>query len=124
MLTVQDLVKARLYDSEDAAIQDTLRHLISDEDELAFFGQLPRSLHSGEASCLAIAHHRGWTLLTDDQAARTKALELGIRVSGTLGCLVLATVRRHCTEDQANDYLRDVIEQGYRSPVADLATLL
>lgn len=28
MLTVQDLVRARLYDDEDAAIQDALRHLL------------------------------------------------------------------------------------------------
>jgi predicted HTH domain antitoxin len=28
VLTVQDLVKARLYDSEDDAIQDALRHLL------------------------------------------------------------------------------------------------
>jgi predicted HTH domain antitoxin len=28
VLTVQDLVKARPYDSEDAAIQDALRHLL------------------------------------------------------------------------------------------------
>jgi len=97
---------------------------MSDKDELPFFGELPRGLHSGEASCLAIARYRSWTLLTDDQAARNKALELGIRVSGTIGCLILAVARKHCTAAQANDYLRDMVRQGYRSPVLDLAALL
>jgi predicted nucleic acid-binding protein len=94
-----------------------------DQDEVQFFGQLPRGLHSGEASCLSIAYHRGWTLLTDDQAARTKAVELGIRVSGTLGCLVLAIERKLCTEPQANVLLGLMIRQGYRSPVKDITSL-
>lgn len=97
---------------------------MNNEGELPFFGTLPKNLHSGEASCLAIARHRNWTLLTDDQAARTKALELRIRVSGTLGCLLLAVTRKHCTEAQANGYLKEMIDQGYRSPVIDLGTLL
>jgi predicted nucleic acid-binding protein len=94
-----------------------------DHDELLFFGELPRGLHSGEASCIAIARYRNWTLLTDDQAARTCALGLGIRVSGTLGCLLLAAERELCTEKQANAYLKQMIHQGYRSPVHDLAVL-
>jgi predicted nucleic acid-binding protein len=107
-------------------VPDGWSRLVSmrDQDEVPFFGKLPRGLHSGEASCLAIAHHRGWTLLTDDQAARIRALELGIRVSGTLGCLLLAVTRKHCTADQANGYLHDMMRQGYRSPVNDLVVLL
>jgi predicted nucleic acid-binding protein len=43
---------------------------VSDEREFRLLGELPRRLHQGEASCLAIARHRGWMLLTDDLTAR------------------------------------------------------
>lgn len=97
---------------------------MSDEEELRTFGMLPSHLHQGEASCLAIAHNRGWTLLTDDQAARKQAISLGIRLSGTLGCLILAIERDLCALERANHWLSEMIRFGYRSPVAELTTLL
>ena len=42
------------------------------DDELRLFAQLPAHLHSGEASSIAIASHRDWAFLTDDQAARRR----------------------------------------------------
>ncbi len=97
---------------------------MTDEQELRLFGKLPPRLQPGEASSLAIAYHRGWTLLTDDQAARREAEQLGIRLSGTLGCLVLSIERDLCTLEQANTWLAEMIQQGYRSPVTDLTPLL
>jgi len=97
---------------------------MADAQELRLFGTLPARLHRGEASCLAIAHHRGWMLLTDDRDARAAALQLGIRVSGSLGILVLAIERGLCTLPQANAWLQAMIQQGYYSPVTDLAALL
>ncbi len=97
---------------------------MADEQELRLFGELPPRLQRGEASCLAIAHYRGWTLLTDDQAARKEAERLGIRISGTVGCLVLSVERDLCTLEQANIWLAEMIQQGYRSPVTDLTPLL
>jgi predicted nucleic acid-binding protein len=97
---------------------------LANEQELYLFGKLPPRLHQGEASCLAIAQSRGWTLLTDDRAARIQASNLGIRLSGTLGCLVLAVERGLCTPERANLWLSHMIQVGYRSPVADLTTLL
>ena len=101
-------------------------HLTSmaDTHELRLFGTLPSRLHRGEASCLAIAHHRDWMLLTDDRDARDAALQLGIRVSGSVGSLVLAIERSLCTLQQANTWLQAMIQQGYYSPVADLTALL
>src|SRR5262245_53158903 len=49
---------------------------MADTHELRLFGTLPSRLHRGEASCLALAHHRGWLLLTDDRDARDAALRL------------------------------------------------
>lgn len=95
-----------------------------DELELSTFGKLLTHLQRGEAACLAIAHHRRWTMLTDDRAAREEAANLGIRISGTLGCLVLAVERSLCSLEQANTWLAEMIKQGYWSPVTDLTGLL
>jgi HEAT repeats len=66
---------------------------MADQAEIALYGELPSRLHRGEASCLVIARHRGWMLLTDDRAARDEGNRLGIMVSGSVGCLVLAVER-------------------------------
>jgi predicted nucleic acid-binding protein len=97
---------------------------VSGEEELRLFGGFPATLHQGEASSLAIAHHRNWLFLTDDLDARRMAKQLGIRLSGSLGCLVLAVEHRACSLPQADIWLTHMIEQGYHSPVIDLASLL
>ena len=107
--------------AEDGWIQLTS---MADAHELRLFGTLPARLHRGEASCLAIAHQRGWLLLTDDRDARDAARQMGIRVSGSVGSLVLAIERSLCTLQQANTWLQAMIQQGYYSPVTDLAALL
>ena len=101
-------------------------HLTSleDEQELRIFSSLPAHLHRGEASCLAISKQRGWLFLTDDQAARQEAARQGVRLSGTIGSLVLAVERGICTLGQGNSWLTDMIQRGYRSPVNDLAPLI
>jgi predicted nucleic acid-binding protein len=63
-------------------------------------------------------------LLTDDKAARDEARRRGIQLSGSIGCLVLAVERGHCTLTQANAWLQDMILHDYRSPVSDLTPLL
>jgi predicted nucleic acid-binding protein len=95
-----------------------------DTDELRQFGETPSRLHKGEAACLAIAQHRHWTLLTDDSAARAEAARCRIRVSGSIGCLVLAVERRLTTLEQANEWLSEMIRLDYRSPVSDITPLL
>jgi predicted nucleic acid-binding protein len=101
-------------------------HLISmtAEQEFRLFGSLPTRLHPGEASSLAIADHRGWLFLSDDRDARLAATQRGIRVSGSLGCLVLAVEYQFCSLEQANFWLGQMIQQGYRSPVDHLDSLL
>jgi predicted nucleic acid-binding protein len=97
---------------------------MADQAEIALYGELPSRLHRGEASCLVIARHRGWMLLTDDRAARDEGNRLGITVSGSVGCLVLAVERGLWTLEQAHVWLGEMIRQGYRSPVNDLTSLL
>lgn len=97
---------------------------MADAHEFRLFGTLPSRLHRGEAACLAITHHRGWLLLTDDRDACDAAIQLSIRVSGSVGSLVLAVERSLCTLQQANTWLQAMIQQGYYSPVTDLTVLL
>jgi predicted nucleic acid-binding protein len=97
---------------------------VTGEQELRLLGQLPRRLHSGEASCLAIAKHRDWIVLTDDLAARKEAARLGVRVSGSVGCLVLAVEQEIWSLEQANHWLNVLRKHNYRSPVTDLTPLL
>jgi len=97
---------------------------VMEMDELRRFGELPSRLHKGEAACLAIAEHRRWTLLTDDSAAREEAARRRIRLSGSIGCLVLAVERGLATLEQANDWLSEMIRLDYRSPVTDITPLL
>ena len=95
-----------------------------DDQEFRLFKELPSRLHPGETSSLAIAYHRKWLFLTDDMAARKQTKRLGIRLSGSLGCLVLAIERKICTLGQGNYWLNEMIEQDYKSPVNDLSQLM
>jgi predicted nucleic acid-binding protein len=97
---------------------------VTGEEELRLLSELPRRLHRGEASCLAIAKHRAWILLTDDLAARNEAARLGVPVSGSIGCLVLGVERQVCSLEQANSWLTDMRQHHYWSPVTDLTPLL
>ena len=96
---------------------------VMETDELRRFGELPCGFHKSEAACLAVAEHRHWTLLTDDGAARMEAARRRIRVSDSIGCLVLAVERRLATLEQANDWLSEMIRLDYRSPITNTPLL-
>ena len=53
------------------------------QDELDAFVRFAMELNDGEASCLAIAKSRGWTVATDDRKARRIASENGIALIST-----------------------------------------
>lgn len=94
------------------------------DEELRLFRSLPRRLHQGEASCLAIARHRRWAFLSDDKLARKTARAWGIVLSGTLGVLVQAVKRGLLTAEVGNELLQKMLDRGYRSPYASLWPLL
>jgi predicted nucleic acid-binding protein len=96
---------------------------IAGEEEFRVFGEIPSKLGKGESSCLAIARHRNWLFLTDDLDARKQAKRLGVRISGSIGCLILAIEKGHCSPDKANDFLHHMIIEGYRSPISNLSDL-
>ncbi len=88
-------------------------------DELATLRDLRLRLHAGEASCLAIAIHRGYVLGTDDLAARKHAKAKSVPVVGTVAALILC---RHglLSLQEANQILQHMIDSGYHSPVPRL----
>ena len=53
------------------------------QDEVDAFVRFAMQLDDGEASCLAIAMSRGWTVATDDRKARRIASENGIALIST-----------------------------------------
>ena len=101
-------------------------YLVSMEhaEEFQQFRQFPARLHSGEASCIAIAHYRKWLFLSDDFDARAAARRLGIRLSGSIGCLVSAVERRLCSLEEGNTWLTQMIQAGYHAPVEDLSAFV
>ena len=106
--------------------QDGWLHLtgMSGDKELRIFSEMPPHLHAGESSCIAVAQNRGWLFLSDDLAARKNAKQRNIRISGTIGCLVLAVEHKLCDIAVANELLQQMVHQGFHSPVMDLIPLL
>lgn len=97
---------------------------MTSDEEYQLFLSMPRGIHHGEASCIAIARHRNWAFLSDDKLARTIAQSLGIMVSGTLGILTQAVKRQFLTCEEADKILGEMITRGYRSPYHSLQPLL
>jgi predicted nucleic acid-binding protein len=90
------------------------------EAERIQYGNLLGKLHHGEASCLAIAHERKWTFLTDDKTARAAGKRLQIPISGTLGSLVRLIKQEQLSFDEAENMLKTLTANGYYAPVNSL----
>jgi predicted nucleic acid-binding protein len=93
-------------------------------DEFLTLAKLLDRLHSGEASCLAIAYHRHWTFLSDDKAARKAAATLDVPFSGTLGVLISLVKHNHLALSEADTILLHMVRLGYHSPVTSLQQIL
>lgn len=97
---------------------------LQSSQEFQLYGELLSRLHSGEASCLSIAHRRQWTFLSDDRTARQVSAELNVPFSGSLGIL-LALVRWGVLPlTKADTVLKQMIQSGYYSPVTSLSQIL
>lgn len=82
-----------------------------------------RVLGDGEASCIAVALERRGLLFTDDLDARRYAARCGISVSGTLGVLALLVRKGHISVAEAERYLEQMMQTGYRSPVKSVTEI-
>jgi predicted nucleic acid-binding protein len=91
------------------------------EDKIA--QKLVKILGAGERTCIAVVKNRGGLFVTDDRKARQAALEMGVKVTGTLGILVVAVERKVIPIDEANHLLAQMIKYGYRSPIVNVNSL-
>jgi predicted nucleic acid-binding protein len=97
---------------------------IMSTDEAEEFRELVLMIGSGEASCIAMAKHRGGVVATDDLLARRTAAAHGVLVSGTIGILKALCVAHHIAPDAADDFLADMVEKGFHSPLRRISDLL
>jgi len=81
-------------------------------------------LGSGEASCIALAKHRGGVVVTDDLLARRICSLHGVQVSGTIGILKAMCIDTDISADAADALLANMVTVGYHSPVRRISDLL
>ena len=81
-------------------------------------------LDRGEAACIALARAHGAVVVTDDRDARRVAQHLGLKISGTLGALILLVQREILTISEADAVLATMIKEGYRSPSSSIGKFL
>lgn len=93
------------------------------DDERAAADKLSETLGRGEAESIALAHSRGWMVLTDDRDARRAAQADGVIVSGTLGALMNLVRGDALSLDEADRYLMMMKQHGYHCPVNSLSEL-
>jgi predicted nucleic acid-binding protein len=86
--------------------------------------EIDQFLDAGEASCLALAVSRGFTLVTDDLAARRLAQARDVPLTGTLGILIALVRDGALPLNEANAILTTMIQRHYRSPVDRLDELV
>ncbi len=100
-----------------------LRMVQLNPEEVAYFNRFTVRLNAGEAACLAVAMGRNGRVFTDDRDARKLAANLRIPISGTIGILIRLMDLGELTIAEANNYLAEMINLGYRAPIQDLGEL-
>ena len=98
--------------------------VVPDAAQLDEVGRLQPPLDRGEISCLALAKGHGAIAITDDRDARKVARTLGLKISGTLGALILLVKGWHLSLGEADALLAKMVASGYRSPKPSIASYL
>lgn len=93
-------------------------------EENRFYLQFRQSLDPGEASCLSLAITRNLVLAIDDKAGRRLGLQYKVSLTGTVGILVRGIREKYLTPSTANRLLKEMIRNGYYSPVENLDELI
>lgn len=75
-------------------------------------------LDPGETAALAVAIERDAVLLTDDLAARERAIQRGIEVRGSIGVVAIGYSRGAVDRDEAASLMR-ALQRGTRLYVTD-----
>jgi predicted nucleic acid-binding protein len=93
-------------------------------NERPTFMKLLLHLGRGEASSIAVAHHRGAVFASDDRAARASAESRQVLVTGTIGLLVAAVRNIGLSIVEADSILGRMIEVGFFAPIQSIRPLI
>jgi predicted nucleic acid-binding protein len=97
--------------------------IVRTQKEKSLYETLSVSLGLGEASSIAVARTRGFTLASDDRAARREAGLLDIKLTGTIGILKKAVTHKTISKNEGNLILGKMIDAGFYSPIRNLKKL-
>jgi predicted nucleic acid-binding protein len=116
---------AGLRQADEAIRKGWLREIdLEPGAEKSLFERFSAPLDLGEASALALAMSRGWTLACDDLAARREAESMRVKLTGTVGILVKAAKTQIMAPENADELLALMIKNGFYAPVKSLKSLL
>jgi len=71
-------------------------------------------LDKGESEAIALAKQKQWPLIIDERKGRKIASNLQIEIIGLLGIVFLNIKKEHITKDEAEVFLQEAIDNGYR----------
>ena len=71
-------------------------------------------LDQGESESIALAIEQKTGLIIDEKKGRKIAKNQGLKIIGLLGIVLLNIQKSHLTKKQAQEFLADAIEHGYR----------
>ena len=84
-------------------------------------------LDPGESETMALAQHRGWTLICDEKAGRRVAAQYGIPLVGSVGILYKGVISNILTSTDADQAINRMRASRQRLPIgsfADFANLI
>jgi len=88
------------------------------------YAALAVDLGRGEASCIALAFSRGWTVVSDDRAARSHCAQAKLACTGTVGILKALCTAGRLNPAEADRILARMVAAGFYSPVSRISALL
>lgn len=108
------------FSLDDYVTRGLLERAEMSQEEMAVFHAAKQMyrLGAGETEALVIGVSRGWTVATDDRAARKKLASHNppIKLSGTIGLLRALVDAKAVARSEAAELLRIMCERGGRLP--------
>lgn len=124
-LTTRHVVEEEIiYSEQKAVLEDCTTkkilevELITEYKTIRMIDELARSLGKGEASCIALAHERGWMFGSDDSKARQKAQKIlgKERTINTPGIILEALRQELITVNEADSMKRILGKHRFYMP--------
>lgn len=71
-------------------------------------------LDQGESEAIVLAKQKKWPLIIDEKKGRKIAVNLQIDIIGLLGIIYLNIKKQYISKNEAEQFLQNAIQQGYR----------